>query len=265
MRVSKHGAAPSFETHRLRDAPQDEAERSSDSLPRGGNPLKIKHKKKFPQTYPRALPRAYPVRIPPLTEGVSDQHLQMRGGERWPGNDLVSEMRRHGPAVEAAARPGAPAARHGAPLTVAARHGQKCWAPFGPRAVDRRPRNSQGEQGLPERVSPPGALRSRPTKHRARDAIGLGGLAALPVSTSLDVARRRGPRVRAFLFAHLRELGCAGTLGVPRALGFFAGASGKGDGPPRGQPKNTGDDACAFYPPLEGEGRERSERGGVNF
>jgi hypothetical protein len=37
--------------------------------------------------------------------GVSVQHLQMRGGERWPGNDVVSEIRHHGPAVEAAAVP----------------------------------------------------------------------------------------------------------------------------------------------------------------
>ena len=26
----------------------------------------------------------------------------MRGGERWPGNDFASEMRREGPAVQAA-------------------------------------------------------------------------------------------------------------------------------------------------------------------
>jgi hypothetical protein len=54
----------------------------------------------------------------------------------------------------------------------------------------------------------PGRARSKPIKHRARDALGLADLRhALPIartrakgeahrtSTSLDVARRRGPRV----------------------------------------------------------------------
>jgi hypothetical protein len=49
---------------------------------------------------------------------------------------------------------------------------------------------------LPETGCPPGALRSRLKKHRARDALGLGGLAAIRTSVSLGTARRRGPRVR---------------------------------------------------------------------
>ena len=31
--------------------------------------------------------------IPPRYRGVSVQHLQTRGGERWPGNDVAAEMR----------------------------------------------------------------------------------------------------------------------------------------------------------------------------
>ena len=31
--------------------------------------------------------------IPPRYRGVSDQRLQTRGGERWPGCSAVSEMR----------------------------------------------------------------------------------------------------------------------------------------------------------------------------
>jgi len=35
------------------------------------------------------IPRA----IPPRYRGAFDQRLQTRGGERWPGHDLASEMR----------------------------------------------------------------------------------------------------------------------------------------------------------------------------
>ena len=70
------------------------------------------------------------------------------------------------------------------------------------------------------RGRPPGRARSKPIKHRARDALGLADLRhALPfrsnqsgrrahrTSTRLDVARRRGPRVQL-------------DPGVPRALGW---------------------------------------------
>jgi hypothetical protein len=70
-------------------------------------------------------------------------------------------------------RPGLFSAGHVAPLTTAAKHGQKCWAPFGPGAVDRL---TDREAGLPEMVSPPGAMRSKPHKHRARDAWELADL-----------------------------------------------------------------------------------------
>ena len=136
------------------------------------------------------------------------------------------------PAVQAAFVPARKAAGQWAPLMAGVRHGQKCrptvWACSGGKAVPRQ------EGGLPETVSPPGAMRSKPHKHRARDALGFGGLAARHDSTSLDVARRRGPWV-------LR------TPGVPRALGSFPGAavSKSDDGVP-GAAKKQGDDAWLF-------------------
>ena len=65
---------------------------------------------------------------------------------------------------------------------------------------------------MPETVSPPGAMRSKPQTPRAGRQEN-GGLAVIyRISTSLDVARRRGPWVRR-------------DPGVPRALGsFFRGA-----------------------------------------
>ena len=71
-------------------------------------------------------------------------------------------------------RPGAPAARRGAsPATV-----RKAWS--------EAPRDRLGSKrwlslpsrqgGRPETVRPPGALRSKPKKHRARDAMGTADL-----------------------------------------------------------------------------------------
>jgi hypothetical protein len=143
--------------------------------------------------------RTISLRIPPRYRGVSDQHLQTRGGERWPGNDLASEMRCRGPAVQAASAPVPP--RRGPPSGG--------LAPL--------PKGEASDNG-----SPPGALRSKPNKHRARDALGLADLRLarcrvrarrrVRTSTSLDVARRRGPRVR------------FGPIGVPRALGIISGS-----------------------------------------
>src|SRR4029079_3043443 len=47
------------------------------------------------------IPRA----IPPRYRGAFDQRLQTRGGERWPGHDLASEMRCKGLAVQDALVP----------------------------------------------------------------------------------------------------------------------------------------------------------------
>ena len=125
-----------------------------------------------------------------LVRGVSDQRLQTRGGERWPGKASVGD---------AALPPAVQAASSGPALPrVTWPHWRRssgtvrsAGLPSGPAAVERRSPGKEG--GLPETVSPPGAMRSKPHKHRARDALGFGGLAALHDSTSLDVARRRGP------------------------------------------------------------------------
>ena len=49
-----------------------------------------------------------PSTIPPRYRGAFDQRLQTRGGERWPGHDLASEMRCKGLAVQAALVPACP-------------------------------------------------------------------------------------------------------------------------------------------------------------
>jgi hypothetical protein len=89
-----------------------------------------------------------------------------------------------------------------------------------------------GRRGwLPERYIPPGAVRSKPKTPRA-GRFWLGGLAAAwpcsnlneaqakRTSTSLDVARRRGPWVRALVCAYCASRGAARTESVPRALVF---------------------------------------------
>jgi len=111
-------------------------------------------------------------------KGCLIKHLQMRGGERWPGNDVALEMRRNGPAVQAASCPGAPTARHWAGDDGNGEWSRSAGADLGLTAVDRRPANPRGEARLPETVSPPGALRSRPQTSRA-GRRGTGGLAAL--------------------------------------------------------------------------------------
>ena len=146
------------------------------------------------------IPRA----IPPRYRGAFDQRLQTRGGERWPGHDLASEMRCKGPAVQAASgparlvcaprsltagRPGRPV-RGRRPSAMASSVGKRGAAPTG---ITRLKCDHRGRCGAN-------------LKHRARDAEGLADLRhALPIartrvkgeahrtSTSLDVARRRGP------------------------------------------------------------------------
>jgi len=142
--------------------------------------------------------------IPPRYRGAFDQRLQTRGGERWPGHDLASEMRCRGPAVQAASgparlvcaprsltagRPGRPV-RGRRPSAMASSVGKRGAAPTG---ITRLKCDHRGRCGAN-------------LKHRARDALGLADLRhALPIartrvkgeahrtSTSLDVARRRGP------------------------------------------------------------------------
>src|SRR4029077_19930492 len=141
----------------------------------------------------------------PLPRGVC-QRLQTRGGERWPGHDLASEMRCEGPAVQAAPVLACRSARRG-PVTAGRRtvlRSQECRRMPGPKdggVVTQQVSPSRG--GADHRGGCGASL-----KHRARDALGLADLRhALPIartrakgeahrtSTSLDVARRRGPWV----------------------------------------------------------------------
>jgi hypothetical protein len=141
--------------------------------------------------------------IPPRYRGAFDQRLQTRGGERWPGHDLASEMRCKGPAVQAALVPACP------PGTPRACDGRQAVLPSQERCL-----KCLGlvTVGCHAEVSPSRGRndyrggRGANLKHRARDALGLADLRhALPIartrvkgeahrtSTSLDVARRRGP------------------------------------------------------------------------
>ena len=144
-----------------------------------------------------------PMTIPPRYRGAFDQRLQTRGGERWPGHDLASEMRCKGPAVQAALVPACP------PGTPRACDGRQAVLPSQERCL-----KCLGlvTVGCHAEVSPSRGRndyrggRGANLKHRARDALGLADLRhALPIartrvkgeahrtSTSLDVARRRGP------------------------------------------------------------------------
>ena len=82
-----------------------------------------------------------PEVIPPRYRGVSDQRLQTRGGERWPGVSLAAEMRWKGPAVQAA-KPPAPATLARRILTTRAGAGQRRAIGSGPR---RKVSSSTGE------------------------------------------------------------------------------------------------------------------------
>jgi len=101
----------------------------------------------------------YPV---PRDRGVSDQRLQTRGGERWPGNSFVSEMRHEVPAVQAASSRRANRASRGPRDGGAGNRSQVCRTRPVPTAVDRRPANSRGKAG-----------RLKREVHRGRDGANL--------------------------------------------------------------------------------------------
>ncbi len=109
---------------------------------------------------------------------------------------------------------------------------RKCRAPSGPGAVERR---TGRKAGSPETASPPGAMRSKPMKHRARDALGFGGLAALQ---ELDKPRCREAS---------RPVGPSGPL-ASRAPSFVLARRQllHPDGVP-GAAKKQGDDACLGF------------------
>ncbi len=127
------------------------------------------------------------------------------------------------------------------------RPGAPCRAPWAPLAA-RRPASvrdagrrlgpqrwigglpiSRGEAGSPERVRPPGAMRSKPNKHRARDAEGLADLRQLSLRQA-SMSRGVGAR------------GSGRPDSVPRALGTFSRAAEteSDEGLPGADSKNTG-------------------------
>jgi hypothetical protein len=118
---------------------------------------------------------------------VSDQRLQTRGGERWPGNEVASEMRCHRPAVQAASVPAC--LTHARALTAGTGWGlvrsprPECLA----RSVEQSRCSLNGQTRMKGR--PPGTSRSKPKKHRARDACGDGGLAALKTTRQASMSR----------------------------------------------------------------------------
>ena len=122
-------------------------------------------------------------------------------------------MRREVPAVQAASSRRAIRASPG-PTDGGSRHGQKCWAPFGPTAVDRRPSNSRGEAG-----------RLKRDVHRGRGGANLTNTArGTPwVGRTCGYTDFDKPRCR----EASRPAGPFRTLGVPRALGTFSRVGGR--------------------------------------
>ena len=135
------------------------------------------------------------------------------------------------PAVQAAssrlAFPRATGPRDGG----AGNRSQVCRTRPGPTAVDRQPANSQEEARLPEKVSPPGARRSKPHKHSARDAM---ETADLRLYGFRQASMSRGVEVR----------GSVWTLASRAPSVLFEAARQEVATAYPGPVKNTGDDAC---------------------
>jgi hypothetical protein len=187
--------------------------------------------------YFRRIRRLHKIPSRP-NRGVSVQHLQMRGGGRGlplSVGDAAPETRR--PKLHASRRTGRapPGLRDGR----AGSWSQDLPVRSGPTAVDRRPSNSKGEAGCLKWDVRRGRCRAslqtpRAGRHRTWRTCGLPVVARKGedgnrTSTSLDVARRRGPRVRLGPWRPAR----------PR---YFRGPR-QADGPARGLANNTGDGA----------------------
>jgi len=175
-------------------------------------------KKSGAKTYPRPVPRSYRSRHPASYRGVSVQHLQTRGGERWPGRGVGDATLVSRPAVQAAS-----SRRAGRAAT------------------------SGGEASSPEGEAPERSV------HRGR----CGASLQTPRAGRLGFWRTCGitdfgkPRCReapgpagpsTYVCARCASLSAPRTLGVPRALGSFRGRAEGEYGVPRAA-KNRGDDA----------------------
>ena len=168
---------------------------------------------------------------------MSDQRLQTRGGERWPGWErrrcgALFPSRRFKPL-----RPGVPTARRwatvmvlpapvtGQPAMIGARSGGKVLA---------------AKAGGPER-----------RVHQGRCGADLSNTAR---GTPWDLADLRFNGLQhASMLRGVEVRGSSGPKSVPRALGTHSGAADMDCGLrlTRGRPKNTGDDA------RQGGGRRR--------
>ncbi len=168
-----------------------------------------------------------------VTEGCLYSIFRHETGSGGRGMTCASEMRAHGPAVEAADVP----ARQ--PRATGPRDGR------GRRPVTGRWPSDLGLKrwlgGLPIRKERQGCLKGKTTggaaeqtyqtpragRHRTWRTCGTTGLRQASMS--------RGVEAR----------GSIRTLGVPRALGFFRGRRKMGIRPTRGRSKNTGGGALA--------------------
>jgi hypothetical protein len=144
--------------------------------------------------------------IPPRTEGCLISVSRRGAGSGGRGMTCIGDAVQ-GPAVQAASSRRANRASPG-PTGGGSRHGQKCWAPFGPTAVDRRPSNSRGEAGRLKRDVHRGRGGAN-LKHRARDALGWADLRLYGLR---QASMSRGVEARGsehFSLRTLRRLMCA--------------------------------------------------------
>lgn len=153
-----------------------------------------------------------PEVIPPRYRGVSDQRLQTRGGERWPGISLAAEMRWKGPAVQAA-KPPAPATLARRTLTTRAGACQRRASGSGPR---RKVSSTTGEaldfRG-PLRSKPINTARGTPWELADLRRV-LSMLCKKPAAGTFGIGM---PRCRE---ANEARGSIRTRSGVPRALGF---------------------------------------------
>ena len=205
--------------------------------------------------------------IPPRCRGVSDQRLQTRGGERWPGGSVGDAARTFPSRRFKPRRPGVPTARRWAPVMALRTSGHRISSnDLGPQ----RWIGLDAKAGGPETGSPPGAARSRPSNTARGTPWDLADLRL--VAPELRKERRRttdfsmprcceasrsvGPST--LVCAHCASLCAPRTRSVPRALGTRSRAADWTSGlrRTRRRPKNTGDDAC--LPSFRGAPKART-------
>jgi hypothetical protein len=174
---------------------------------------------------------------PASYRGVSVQHLQTRGGERWPGNDLhrrcgASARRSKPQASRRASRAPRGPADGGEPARSDVR-GHR----LGPKAVDRQPPNSKGKAGCLKGKSTGGGA-EQAYKHRARDAgePAPRGNFSLCIQTH-DMHRAAGRS--SLVCANPRRLDCAGAPAF-RAPSLFGGGDVSRRSPIRAEAEDYG-------------------------